>query len=670
MSGSRNLRTANARAARKRHLNDAEKAADAAAIADEKATIDRVAKLTGMARASWLGLMSFLAFVGITLLGVQDADFFIVERETALPLVGVSVPTNLFFYVAPFFGALLYVHMHLYLVKLWKALDSLPKDNGIPAEDRIAPWIVSDMALSGNPGAVHAYPMRTLARIVVTLSIFAFGPMVLAAFWWRSMPKHDEVLTVVFCGLPFFISVLAGAESWRALRQGGAEESHMSKGATAGWSAGLLALCAAGFLTTEGTLGAYAQFHRIKILGEEIRFVSIRTRRSMNLVKELRKLDEAGLRARFAGFAIYPDPGDLHYLAELELKRRWWMRTWWPDLLRPAQLKGVVFVETPADWLPRDEAEQVFRKRWCTELAIPKLACGLGPLARDDRGDRQKIPDELPFQREKWCQAELGKNPQACARFFVDLDQNYTNVWTKARRESIAALPRRDLQGVDLRGADLFGARLEGADLIGARIEGADLRSARIEGADLSDARIEGADLSDARMEGADLRDARMEGATLFFVRMEGADLSNARMERADLIGARIEGADLGNVRMRGADLSSARMEGADLSDARMQRAVLTTARMEGADLRDARLEGAYVFSASVRSVDYTTVALSQAQINGMFGDASVTLPEGRERPEKWPTWELPTFGEHNFDDEWRKWQDDPEGYEPPDPPE
>ncbi|MDZ7709275.1 MAG: hypothetical protein U5K36_03645 [Roseovarius sp.] len=60
------------------------------------------------------------------------------------------------------------------------------------------------------------------------------------------------------------------------------------------------------------------------------------------------------------------------------------------------------------------------------------------------------------------------------------------------------------------------------------------------------------------------------------------------------------------------------------------------------------------------------TVPFAQEQVNAMFGDASVILPEGVERPAHWPDWELLHFGEHGFDTQWRKWQDDPEGYVPP----
>lgn len=152
-------------------------------------------------------------------------------------------------------------------------------------------------------------------------------------------------------------------------------------------------------------------------------------------------------------------------------------------------------------------------------------------------------------------------------------------------------------------------------------------------------------------------------------------DLRKTNLQKADLSKLTLSGARLDGARMEGVDLWEARMEGANLRQARMEGAILGQARMEGADLWQARMDattdltGAVVSSAPVRSVDYSNVPLSQEQINALFGDASVVLPKGRERPAHWPRWELPNHGKHNFDDEWRKWQADPEGYVPPDPP-
>ncbi|HKL68906.1 pentapeptide repeat-containing protein [Salibaculum sp.] len=129
-----------------------------------------------------------------------------------------------------------------------------------------------------------------------------------------------------------------------------------------------------------------------------------------------------------------------------------------------------------------------------------------------------------------------------------------------------------------------------------------------------------------------------------------------------DLRGTNLQAADLRALALSGANLSEARMEGADLFQARMEGAILWKARMEGAE----NLTAALLRAAALRFFDYSSVPFTQEQVNAMFGDASVTLPEGIARPDKWPACELPWGGEHAFDTEWRKWRADPDGYTPP----
>ena len=178
--------------------------------------IARIDTLTRDARTTWFGLMTYLAFIGVTLLGVEDADFFLTERQTDLPLIGVSVPTALFFAIAPALGAMLYAYLHLYLLKLWEALAETPlPTRGAPLGDLVTPWLVADFALSFRKGtkALRPRPMRRLAFGVSLILIFLATPLVLAAFWWRSMPKHDEALTVLACGIPLLIALYTGLAS-------------------------------------------------------------------------------------------------------------------------------------------------------------------------------------------------------------------------------------------------------------------------------------------------------------------------------------------------------------------------------------------------------------------------------------------------------------------------
>ena len=68
----------------------------------------------------------------------------------------------------------------------------------------------------------------------------------------------------------------------------------------------------------------------------------------------------------------------------------------------------------------------------------------------------------------------------------------------------------------------------------------------------------------------------------------------------------------------------------------------------------------------AMRRVNATSIQISQEQINSTFGDASVILPDDIPRPAHWPDWTLPIHGRHAVQTEWRKWQDNPDGYPVP----
>ena len=56
---------------------------------------ERINALISVCKTNWFLLMSYLAFIGVTLIGVVDMDFFLPERRTELPLIGVTIPTSL-----------------------------------------------------------------------------------------------------------------------------------------------------------------------------------------------------------------------------------------------------------------------------------------------------------------------------------------------------------------------------------------------------------------------------------------------------------------------------------------------------------------------------------------------------------------------------------------------
>ena len=484
--------------------------------------LPRINDLIRSAKAGWLGLLAYLAYVGATLMGVIDADFFMPEKQTQLPLIGVSIPTTLFFAVSPLLGAMLFTYLHLYLLKLWEALAEAPAHIGpTPLGDHIAPWLVADFALSQRPDqALRPFPLRRLANVVLAVLVFAAAPAVLVGFWWRSMPKHDEALTIIACGIPLFATLYTASTSWlrlKRLTKGKFILPLWGRGSTWGWRAGFIALALMGWLTTEGTLEHYA------------RVSGFYADQHKKLVEELASLDTEALKRRFEGITDYPDPDDLDYLADRELEIQWWMQTPFPGVLIPAQLAGTAFVVTPPDWLPYDQARHAFWLDQCRAEGLTPTLCG-------NQADSTAAPlVELPQLRAAWCAKTFAtyeaKTETTCVGYFAALDARIAEDWKTVRANAIAALPKRDMSTTDLRFANLGLARMEGADLWQARMEGANLWQARMEGAYLGQARMEGASLWHARMEGAYLWQARMDAANS----LDGANLSEAAVRELDL---------------------------------------------------------------------------------------------------------------------------------------
>ncbi|GGD41588.1 pentapeptide repeat-containing protein [Sinisalibacter lacisalsi] len=171
-----------------------------------------------------------------------------------------------------------------------------------------------------------------------------------------------------------------------------------------------------------------------------------------------------------------------------------------------------------------------------------------------------------------------------------------------------------------------------------------DLLATNLQGADLSNLDFKSARLSGAHLEGAKLNKAHMEGSDLFKAHMEGADLFKAHLEGADLFGAHLEEAVLLGTHLDGANLSRAHLEGSDLRWAQLDHATSFTK--------------AVMTHAAVKNVDLSNIRLSADQINAMFGDGTVTLPEAILRPPAhWPSDDL-RF--RDFDAKWTLYKSNP----------
>jgi uncharacterized protein YjbI with pentapeptide repeats len=621
--------------------------------APTQAQIDRINEISGLARTAWFSLIAYLLFVGITLLGVEDADFFVPTRQTQLPLVDVQIPTASFFYAAPILGAALYTYLHLFLIKLWEAHGQARTRDADPTHH----WLVNDYALirQGDPAA-RARPLSWLVPWITLLLVWLAGPIVLGYAWWRSMPAHDEWMTLLIAAC-FFTTLCVGFTSWTTartrLRSNGAHRAALWHKLAA--AACALALVAVSWLRTEGGLDHY--------VNAAIDAYEVRT----------------GKRVFEEGTYANGDPKHPEMVREDWAAESLFALT--GDFLAPTDLSGAALGGEPPDWREHDYARGRYRETWCERHEVPLATCEhIGTIGGSGAA------------RTAWCK-HAGIGDEACSTEFADLETSFEAEWDRERAAYLAHLdapdqPGRDLRRADLRGAflvdaELRGARLERAKLGEARLEGANLGGARLERADLRRARLERADLRRARLERAYLGGARLEGANLFWARLERANLNGARLEGANLLEARLEGANLGFARLEGANLGGARLEGANLSGARLEganlggvrleRADLRRARLEGANLAEARLEGAFLFEARLEGTNLRRTdlrrsywhgasnraspaqfadfrgarELTQTQLESLIGNAETLLPAGNA-PDTgapfyiWSCWEPP----------------------------
>ena len=195
------------------------------------AQLDRIKTLTQTARTTWFGYLGALAFAGITVLGVEDIDFFSVESATQLPFVNISVPVTSFFAAGSFLIVIVYGYLHVFLEQIWYDLSRLPKQrSGDPIAFSVQPWLITEAALrlksyrhAEKPPdvSINASALGNLGVLVSGILGWAAGPVVVGYFWWRSMPAHDAVLTG-WTGTMFTVSLFicwkSFASLWRVMK--------------------------------------------------------------------------------------------------------------------------------------------------------------------------------------------------------------------------------------------------------------------------------------------------------------------------------------------------------------------------------------------------------------------------------------------------------------------
>lgn len=567
--------------------------------ADFDTHVTRINALTTNARNTWFVLLGVLVFVTITLMGVEDIDFYGVDRATKLPLVDVEVPTRLFFVAAPILSAAVYGYFHLYLIRLWDALGAAPAAHERRTlGDAVNPWLVTDMALFLRPKARVARAMDGPAFILNVGLAWVFGLAVLGWLWWESATGREVWMTMIACGA-LVVSLAAGYASartmWIILRR----NDHARHRATGGL----------GFLAAVW-IGAPLLFivshSRAEQASDWVPLAPV-------------QLAEARLVERPAGWLQYEH-------AKREFQVTWCKR----------ESKDCAALS--------EEDEEAFAEEWQTRRGDQ-----IGGLKRPGINGVSVTAFETAWRDEP------SRTVEDLARFSERMSRSALNLTGADLRH--AFLSGMNLTAARLGQANLNDANLEGADLPGAQLQDADLGWAQLQDANLSLAQLQGANLRGAQLQDANLREAQLQEADLWEAQLQDANLFRARLQEAYLSEAQLQDAFLHGAQLQDANLFEAQLQEANLHGAQLQEVFLIGAQLQGSTWPYAILTGTAANSilplwtnlsastnngGALRFVDLSHARFDlRTDWRNVFLDGSVTGPSfkriaGRGTPCQW----------------------------------
>ena len=556
---------------------------------DGAVALARIEVLVGRARAVWLVLLGFLAFVGLTLFSVRDLDFFSISSTTQLPIINIDIPTKDLFWTASLLAAVLHSYFHVFLLKLWDALgEAPPVIDGGRLGDRVVPWLVIDWALRRRRDQpITRRPLDGLGSWVIGIIVWLAAPIALAGFWWRSLVAHDARLSLVIAAALWLCLYVSFQSFWRArkrLRDVGLPGEDDGPKGFGDWLRASLADLA-------------VSFRRYGFFG-------------LGLVLLLATLAGAGTH---------------HLWREVEVS----LNALWPSKdrqmwLAQADLNEAEIAKRPEDWRDYHVAKERFFRNRCSEYELSPLVCFWS-----DDGHHQKA-------RLDWCD-ERGLNEAACADRFTDLIQQFEEAWRIERRAYLANITGPDLQGLDLRGASMAGAFLAGSRASWAKLAEANFNSAWLEGANFYAADLGNASFDRAHLEGVSFWGANLTQAFFYAANLSSGRLQDARMQGVFLLSANLELTDLRFAKLNEAELSMASFEGAELARAELNGARAVDARFDfasfgGAKFRFVDLERASFRYSIAKDTDFTgAMGLTQEQLATMIGDDRTRLPEDED---------------------------------------
>ena len=628
--------------------------------------LDHAKALTTIVRTAWTGVTAASLYVWLTLASLKDVDLFVPYRTFTLPVVGTGIDPRGFFVFAPLLLLAAYFYFHLMLTRLFGCYHALleqheaSKGTDTPhiLESLVPPWfltVLTDPESSDIEGEKRL-DFHPVAFHLAWFFAYAFTPLTVFALSFRYLRAHDAFLTFAHTLLTTII-VVAAALFWLKRcdfcpGERGAPDEKAPPIAAKQTAAAQAAVIA----TLFGTVCLYL-------------------------------FSQAFIASGFRPYhpLVFLSPNAQLYRAELSKRPAGW------DEIRWIQLQD--FYE---EWekCTKDEitlgsaGERVNREIILARLANRDADCNQAILSRQPENSIQDLQSELALRLDISIGAQLGRIPAPGDK---DDALNTNLVYCKNENEEVLVGKPRDLRHaflmeahlvganldcVDLSGADLRRARMDLASLWGANLTGADLKGAWLSGAKLNGALLKSAILSDLRTHsaaifesaiisgtsferalihqsdfsgGASLVEVSFSNARMNGSKFSGANLTNVNFENASLVGAEFvsveaQGVNFSTTNLRGAkisgtleaaDFSTAKLAGADLTWATIKDSVIASTELSGTVLDYVDLDGSALRDLDMTALDHVPQDFSD-QLAKAFGDGSVKLPEGIDRPDHW----------------------------------
>jgi len=432
-----------------------------------------VGKFEGLAQATELSktasqTFAFLVFIclysWVTIATTTDAKLLTNSVNSPLPVIQTPIPLFLFFIVAPFIVASLYLYLHLQLQGVWEEIAGLPAvfPDSRSLSNKVYPWLLAPLVRRFGRDHGGRSLSNFLEMAIAWLAAWCFGPVTLAMFWARYLPRHDAVGSYVQVGL-LGLSVAVGIWSHQRVAE---FLSHPARRSRSFVPAALgLAVIAAGAVLSYGAIG--------------------------------------GINA--------------HAERNSSAPRTSWLKTTVPSLLSQigvrafADMTNAAVSERPVSWTFAPGDRSVEEQTVADEIARKVVGAGLPGkqlqyanarhafLVRADLSRSDLRGADLAYAYLQRASLDGAKLPLAYL-----MKSDFTKATLGGADLHEAYLGAAQLQGADLRHANLAGAILVEANLAGARLD-----SARLDGAMLYGADLQGATFDWASLHGTDLSTAK-----------------------------------------------------------------------------------------------------------------------------------------------------------------